>query len=77
MNDKNTILRVIRSLKSAITMCLNEAEALEIAATKSRPVQAAFYREKAEELREMARERSELLLRCEKLLAEIEGVNEA
>ena len=63
--------RIIRRLKTIITQASNEALAIESVALHVPPVEAAFYRELAQDLRERASRTSELLLKIEKLRAHI------
>jgi hypothetical protein len=53
---------IIRRLKTVITQASNQAAATEAMALRVSPVQAAFYREQAQDLRDMARGVSEVLL---------------
>jgi hypothetical protein len=57
---------MIRRLKSVITQASNQAAVLEALALHSQTAEAAFCKEQAQDLRNMAQGASEVLLKIEK-----------
>jgi hypothetical protein len=63
----------ISSLRSIITRCKKQAATLEMMTANSLPTKAAYFRELAEEFRDVAHGVSELLLKIEKFRAEMDS----